>query len=68
MAVTKIWRVRGSVGKIIDYADNPKKTASGSDDELSGLEEVLKYADDDVKTEKHFYTTGINCDRKYAAE
>ena len=68
MAVTKIWRVRGSVGKIIDYADNPEKTASGSDDELSGLEEVLKYADDDVKTEKHFYTTGINCDRKYAAE
>ena len=68
MAVTKIWRVRGSVGKIIDYADNPEKTASDSDDELSGLEEVLKYADDDVKTEKHFYTTGINCDRKYAAE
>ena len=68
MAVTKIWRVRGSVGKIIDYADNPEKTASGSDDELSGLEEVLKYADDDVKTEKHFYTTGINCDRKYATE
>ena len=68
MAVTKIWRVRGSVGKIIDYADNPEKTASGSEDEISGLEEVLRYADDDVKTEKHFYTTGINCDREYATE
>ena len=68
MAVTKIWRVRGSVGKVIDYADNPEKTASGSVDEISGLEEVLRYADDDVKTEKHFYTTGINCDREYATE
>ena len=68
MAVTKIWRVRGSVGKVIDYADNPEKTASGSEDEISGLEEVLRYADDDVKTEKHFYTTGINCDREYATE
>ena len=68
MAVTKIWRVRGSVGKIIDYADNPEKTASGSEDEIFGLEEVLRYADDDVKTEKHFYTTGINCDREYAKE
>ncbi len=68
MAVTKIWRVRGSVGQIIDYADNPEKTAAGGDDELSGLAEVLSYADDDIKTEKHFYTTGINCDREYATE
>ena len=38
MAVTKIWRVRGSAGRIIDYASNPEKTKLGIDDEeLSGL-------------------------------
>lgn len=69
MAVTKIWRVRGSAGRIIDYASNPEKTALSIDDEkLSGLADVLDYADDEIKTEKHFYTTGINCDREYAKE
>ena len=69
MAVTKIWRVRGSAGRIIDYASNPEKTALGIDDEeLSGLADVLDYADDEIKTEKHFYTTGINCDREFAKE
>ena len=69
MAVTKIWRVRGSAGRVIDYANNPEKTALESDDEeLIGLEDVLKYADDELKTEKHFYTTGINCDREHAKE
>ena len=69
MAVTKIWRVRGSAGRIIDYASNPEKTKLGIDDEeLSGLADVLDYADDEIKTEKHFYTTGINCDREFAKE
>ncbi len=69
MAVTKIWRIRGSAGRIIDYASNPEKTALGIDDEeLAGLADVLDYADDEIKTEKHFYTTGINCDREYAKE
>ena len=69
MAVTKIWRIRGSAGRIIDYASNPEKTALGIDDEeLAGLADVLDYADDEIKTEKHFYTTGINCDREFAKE
>ena len=69
MAVTKIWRVRGSASRIIDYANNPEKTSLNlNDEELSGLADVLNYADDEIKTEKHFYTTGINCDREFAKE
>ena len=34
MAVTKIWRVKGKAGNVIDYANNPDKTA-----EYSGVAE-----------------------------
>ncbi len=66
MAVTKIWKVRGNVGTVIDYADNPEKVAGAISNE--DLEDVLGYADDDIKTESHAYTTAINCTREYAKE
>ena len=69
MAVTKIWPVKGSSKTVIEYVSNPEKTVqtlSGS--ELSDLEEVLQYADDDIKTEQHLYTTGIHCERETAIE
>ena len=62
MAVTKIWKVRGNVGTVIDYADNPEKVAGAISNE--DLEDVLGYADDDIKTESHAYTTAINCTRE----
>lgn len=91
MAVTRIWRVRGKAGadKVLDYADNPKRTvAEGNDakdaaktaelrdieisqmvgDEISDVDDVLDYADDEFKTDYHHYTTGINCDRDHAKE
>lgn len=66
MAVTKIWKVRGNVGTVIDYADNPEKVAGAISNE--DLEDVLGYADDDIKTENHAYTTAINCTREYAKQ
>ena len=66
MAVTKIWKVRGNVGTVIDYADDPEKVAGYISNE--DLEDVLGYADDDIKTESHAYTTAINCTREYAKE
>ena len=66
MAVTKIWKVRGNVSTVIDYADDPKKVAGYISSE--DLEDVLGYADDDIKTESHAYTTAINCTREYAKE
>ena len=69
MAVTKIWRVRGNAGRVIDYASNPEKTiATLPEEELAEIADVLEYADDEVKTEHHHYTTGINCDKDSAKE
>lgn len=69
MAVTKIWRVRGKADQVIDYASNPEKTKENlSEEELADIADVLEYADDAVKTEAHYYTTGINCDKARAKE
>jgi len=69
MAVTKIWRVRGNAGDVIDYANDPEKTIGRlTEDELADLADVLEYADDEVKTENHCYTTAINCQRDTAGE
>ena len=69
MAVTKIWRVRGKADQVIDYASNPEKTKKNlSEEELADIADVLEYADDAVKTEAHYYTTGINCDKARAKE
>jgi hypothetical protein len=69
MAVTKIWRVRGKAQSVIDYVKDPEKTVSTlSEEDLGDIADVLEYVDDEVKTEKHFYTTGIGCDRDNAKE
>lgn len=68
MAVTKIWDVKGAATNVIDYVNNPEKTGAAlSVEDIKSIEDVIGYADDVTKTEKHFYTTGINCDRKIAA-
>ena len=68
MAVTKIWDVKGKTAGVIEYVSNPEKTGDKiSLDDIKSIEDVIGYADDEVKTEKHFYTTGINCDKEMAA-
>lgn len=69
MAVTSLWRVRGRAKTVIDYVEDPEKTVTNlPDEELSDIAGILEYVDDAVKTEKHFYTTGIGVDRDNAAE
>lgn len=63
MAVTKIWRVRGSAGRVIDYINNPEKTVDYSSEDLK---HVIEYVDNEVKTECHMFTTGINCESETA--
>lgn len=59
MATTKIWSVKDSLKRVVDYASNPEKTTE--DD----LEAVIKYAMNGEKTasadEKACYVTGVNC-------
>lgn len=64
MATTKIWAVKDNLKRVLDYVSNPEKTENTDFDkyEFKGLENVLNYTTDDMKTEKQFYVSGINCD------
>ena len=66
MATTKIWAIKDSLSRVVNYAKNPEKTI------FSDLKQVLKYAENDEKTidknEKIMYVTGVNCNRETAYE
>jgi hypothetical protein len=64
MATTAIWDVTDRLDRVIDYATNPQKTENldFSSPDFRGLQNVLAYTQQDTKTEKQFYVTGINCD------
>ena len=66
MAVTKLWEIRDSIGRVIRYAKNPEKT------EYSDLAKALHYAGDGHKTEvtdeKAFLVTGVKCRADHALE
>lgn len=70
MAVTKIKRIRGNPGNPLSYIDNPEKTRNldFSDSDRQALADVIAYAADEKKTEKQYFTTGINCDVENARE
>lgn len=53
MAVTSIWSVKGWIGKVLLYIENPEKT-------VDSLETVLAYAENGEKTMQQ-YVSGINC-------
>jgi len=66
MATTKIWAIKDSLSRVVNYAKNPEKT------KFSDLKQVLIYAENDEKTidenEKTMYVTGVNCNSKTAYE
>lgn len=55
MATTKIWAIKDSLSRVVNYAKNPEKTL------FSDLKQVLMYAENDEKTidenEKTMYVT-----------
>lgn len=58
MGTTKIWAIKDSLSRVLDYAANPHKTI------YSDLQNVLHYAGDEEKTggaEKACFVTGVNC-------
>ena len=66
MAVSKFWPVRTNLRQTMDYVVNPEKTeADAISDDLS---QVLAYAQDEKKTEKLLYVSGLNCIPKIACE
>ena len=70
MATTKIWSIRDSLGRVVDYAENPEKTENPnySDTEIQGLYDVMNYAADEHKTEMQYYVSGVNCVPEIARE
>ena len=62
MAVTRIWSIKGRAGSPLEYVANPEKTQREfSESEKQALADVIAYAANEDKTEKLYYTTGINC-------
>lgn len=59
MATTSLWKVSGSLKKVLDYAENPEKTS---------LKNVIDYASDSSKTDDELFVTGINCEVERAYE
>ena len=58
MATTKIWPVRDSLKRVVDYASNPEKTS----------EDDLTTSDTTAGSEKACYVTGVNCSADTALE
>lgn len=59
MATTSLWKVSGSLKKVLDYAENPDKTS---------LKNVIDYASDKEKTDNELFVSGINCEVERAYE
>ena len=65
MAVTKLWVIKDSLQRVLDYAANPDKT------EYDALAQTLHYAENDAKTklnESAQLVTGIHCRADHAWE
>jgi len=63
MATTKIWAVNDNLKRVLDYVSNLAKTKNKdlNSYHYQGLENVIEYTADDLKTEKQFYVSGVNC-------
>ncbi len=84
MAVTSIWSVKGWLGKLVVYAENPDKTANPAyfekqgmtEKQTQGLSDVIDYASQTRKTQLtdekaeilRNYVTGINCQPEIARD
>lgn len=77
MAVTSIWRVKGWLGKVVIYVENPGKTTNPvyyekedmTERQMQGLSDVIAYAMSSKKTQPtnesaevmQQFVSGINC-------
>ena len=76
MATTKIWPVRGWLGQVVIYVENPLKTEkpkfvgdlNSDEKEVEGLVDVIDYAMSTNKTvgkestdTQHHFVSGVNC-------
>lgn len=60
MATTSLWHIEGRLKDLIDYVENPEKTASKTP-ELQDLYNVFTYVQRPEATQEGEYVTAINC-------
>ena len=65
MATTGFWPVKGRLKEVIDYANNPDKTTAKEylDEDLYA---AIRYVENDDKTDRTAFVTGINCSKHNA--
>lgn len=70
MATTSIWKVKGSVGKVVRYAENPEKTSMEEPpgDIEDSLDDVIRYAAQPSKTGCRLLISGLCCVPETAAD
>ncbi len=67
MATTSLWRVKGYIGKVLLYAENPDKTTNPTALDVpehanrDSLEDVIAYAGREEATNMRQLVWGINC-------
>ena len=60
MATTSLWHIKGRLKDLIDYVENPEKTAAKAP-ELQDLYNVFTYVQRPEATQEGEYVTAINC-------
>ena len=67
MATTGFWPVKSNLKYTLDYAENPDKTTSEKylDNDLYA---AIRYVENDDKTDRKLFVTGINCVTERAYE
>lgn len=60
MATTSLWHIKGRLKDLIDYVENPEKTAAKTP-ELQDLYNVFSYVRRPEATQEGEYVTALNC-------
>lgn len=74
MATTSLWRIKGHIGDVLIYAQNPEKVKSAEVLKVpeglnpNSLEDVIAYAGRESATNQRSLVHGINCSPKTARE
>ena len=71
MATTSLWRIKGKLGSVLEYIENPEKTVTHSPDpadEDASIRDVLEYVTRDSATDRSQLVSAINCSVKTAVK
>ena len=67
MAVTSLWHIKGSLKDLVEYVENPEKTAPATK-EMRDFFDVFSYVQRPEATRDGEYVTAINCLRETALQ